>query len=94
MNTLKIITEDREYLTWNVLNVYSLEEIKVNINPFEEKLFNHDHFEICDDNVKLIHSSLRSTINIPGVLLLVGNKTYGKTKNKNPIKYPIVGPVK
>lgn len=83
MNTLKIITEDREYLTWNVLNVYSLEEIKVNINPFEEKLFNHDHFEMCDDNIKLIHSSLRSTINIPGVLLLVGNKTYGKTKNKN-----------
>lgn len=53
------------------------------IQPMECKLFSNDTFTIGPDNkITLLHSTIRSGPPIPGVLMLAGNKTYGKTKTQ------------
>ena len=54
------------------------------VNPVEQKLFNHDIFDydIDKDILTIVHSTTRSMSNIPGVLVLEGNKRYGKYKSK------------
>ena len=59
---------------------YNKKELK--INPFEDKLFSNDVFEIIDGKVNIIHSSIRVCPDIPCVLILNGNKTYGRFNNK------------
>ena len=47
------------------------------------KLFNHDVFSMDENGVvSLLHSTVRSMPNIPGVLLLDTKRTYGKVKDK------------
>jgi exoribonuclease R len=54
------------------------------INPVENKLFSNDVFSFDDaKNVKIIHSSIRSGTSMPGVLIINGNKTYGRQDKKN-----------
>jgi exoribonuclease R len=50
------------------------------INPAEQKLFTNDIFAV-NPEFKILHSSVRSSKNIPGVLILKGNKTYGRGEN-------------
>jgi exoribonuclease R len=65
------------------------EKVNLDINPIENKLFANDVFKI-DKNKKLtvVHSSVRTGPHIPGVLILDGNKTYGREKKegKNMVK--------
>ena len=49
-------------------------------NPVREKLFDQDIFEYDNGKLTLCHSSVRQMVNIPGVLVLSGNKTYGSSK--------------
>jgi hypothetical protein len=53
-------------------------------NPFKHKLFNKDIFTYDTSNHKLniVHSPIRSQKDIPAVLILDGNKTYGRKKDK------------
>ena len=90
MSQYKILIDDRNYSNWRVYNFDSLSEVdetneinKINIEPTSDKLFSSDVFSLSDDNtVCLLHSSVRAMSIIPGILVLNGNKTYGKYKDK------------
>jgi exoribonuclease R len=77
--TFKIQINERSYCSWEVFDSKKFDKVELDINPLEFKLFNNDVFTITDDkNVNIIHSSIRSGPPIPGVLILDGNKTYGR----------------
>jgi exoribonuclease R len=78
MSIYKIYVNDRNYTSWEVFDTSNFEKIELDINPIELKLFSNDVFTIEDGNVKLLHSTIQSTVSIPGVLVLLGNKTYGR----------------
>jgi exoribonuclease R len=77
----KIHVNDRSYNSWEVFDTNKFNKVEVNINPIESKLFANDVFTIDKNNkVTIVHSSIRSGPAIPGVLILDGNKTYGREK--------------
>ena len=81
--TYKILIDDRNYTEWCLYDALSLIEVeKLHIIPTLSKLFSSDIFDIKDKNVNILHSSVRSMPSIPGILVLKGNKTYGKYKDK------------
>ena len=82
----KLHVEDRTYTKFTLLNASTLrvDDTMPAFNPIEHKLFNQDIFDY-DEALNIIiiqHSSARSMQNIPGVLVLEGNKRYGKYKQK------------
>jgi len=79
----KILIENREYTEWSLYDSISLNEVdKISIDPVKDKLFSSDVFDIKDNRINILHSSVRSMQCIPGVLVLKGGKTYGKYKDK------------
>ena len=83
--TYKIHIHDRNYSTWDIFEATNLVKCNIEINPIEAKLFSNDVFEInADSSIKLIHSTVRSVTSIPGVLMLDGNKTYGRQYKLEP----------
>ena len=79
----KILIENREYTEWSLYDSLSLNEVdKISIDPAIDKLFSCDVFDIKDNRINILHSSVRSMQCIPGVLVLKGGKTYGKYKDK------------
>lgn len=79
----KILVNDRNYTDWNLFDALSLNEIeKLPINPASNKLFSSDIFEMIENNVNILHSSVRCMPSIPGILVLKGNKTFGRIKDK------------
>lgn len=84
MDVFKIYVNDRNYSSWNIFETASFQPVNLEINPVENKLFSNDVFTVDDSkNVKLIHSSIRSGTSMPGVLIITGNKTYGRQEKKN-----------
>lgn len=84
MDIFKIYVNDRNYSSWNIFETASFKPVELEINPIENKLFSNDVFSIDDSkNVKLIHSSIRSGTSMPGVLIINGNKTYGRQDKNN-----------
>ena len=85
MTTQFIFTpEDRNYSAWN--NSENL------TNPFDSKLFAGDCYSIdTTTNAVTIHSSeVRNMKAIPGVLILAGNKTYGRHNKNHKLLYRCV----
>jgi exoribonuclease R len=83
MDVFKIHINDRNYSSWNIFETANFQPVNLEINPSENKLFSNDVFSIDNaKNVKLIHSSVRSGTSMPGVLIINGNKTYGR-QNKH-----------
>ena len=79
----KILIDNREYTEWTLYDSLSLNEVeKIPIEPANNKLFSSDIFEMTDNVVNILHSSVRSMPCIPGVLVLSNGKTYGKHKDK------------
>lgn len=79
----KIHVNDRSYNSWEVFDTNKFNKVEVNINPIEGKLFANDVFTIDKNNkITIVHSSIRSGPAIPGVLILDGNKTYGRDKKQ------------
>ena len=76
----KLKVEDRNYEIWNTYDPLSLEARDISLDPVREKLFDQDIFEYDGGDTTLCHSSVRQMANIPGVLVLSGNKTYGSSK--------------
>jgi exoribonuclease R len=87
MVTYTLNIKDRSYTSYEIADVNN-NIVAVHIDPFESKLFAKDVFIIEKQNkVKLIHSPTRIGPPIPGVLVLAGNKTYGRqNKEKGPGK--------
>ena len=87
MEQYKLYVNDRSYLSWDIYETVHFNKVDLNITPQDCKLFSNDVFNVDENNnVKLLHSSVRSGPPMPGVLILAGNKTYGrqiKTKSGN-----------
>jgi hypothetical protein len=82
----KIHIHDRNYTSWEIYDTGNLNKIStIEINPVECKLFSNDVFEINSENgaINLLHSTVRHGSSIPGVLMLDGNKTYGRQLKAN-----------
>lgn len=83
MVTYTLNIKDRSYTSYEIADVNN-NIVAVHIDPFESKLFAKDVFIIEKHNkVKLIHSPTRTGPPIPGVLVLAGNKTYGRQNKEN-----------
>ena len=82
----KITVADRNYSSFHVTNDLVLDD------PASYKLFSNDAFEYDSEIKKLniIHSSVRTLDNIPAVLILDGNKTYGRHPNNNKLFYKCI----
>jgi exoribonuclease R len=87
MNCFKLYVHDRNYTTWDIFETVNFNKIDAEINPVENKLFSNDVFSFDTNNkITLVHSSVRSGPPMPGVLVISGNKSYGRqSTNKNNI---------
>jgi exoribonuclease R len=84
MKTYKIITNDRNYLDYTLYDISNFNTIIFDVNPIKNKLFNNDIFSIGDNNnISIIHSIIRCSPYISGVLI-TENDNY---IIKNDIKY-------
>lgn len=84
MVTYKIQVDDRNYNSWQIFDANNFQKKDINIDPIKEKLLTNDVFFMDKDNkVNLVHSSVRTSGPMPGVLVLCGNKSYGR-QNKIP----------
>ena len=85
----KIIVADRNYTKWTIENGLKADIV---LDPCVLKLFSNDIFDINKETneINIIHSSVRSANNIPAVLILDGNKTYGRHPNNNKLLYKCV----
>jgi exoribonuclease R len=83
--TYKIIIDNRNYTTWNIVTANTLERVSIDLkcNPIQHKLFTSDVFTFIENKVHITHSSVRIIDNIPGVLIISNNKTYGRNKGNN-----------
>jgi len=77
----KIHVHDRNYTEWTFFNTTDFKEVKLDINPVKEKLFSNDVFMITEKIITIIHSTIRISESIAGVLILKGNKTYGRNSS-------------
>ena len=83
MTNYKVIVEDRNYNKWDFCNANTFDKVELDIQPLENKLFNNDIFQVSKrEEITLVHSSIRVGGEIPGVLILKDNKTYGRKKGK------------
>jgi len=57
--------------------------ISVNIDPILNKLFSGDEFSVSEqtNQIDILKSSIRENQSIPGVLILQGNQTFGRSAN-------------
>lgn len=88
MTVYKINIDDRHYNSWTIYDSSTLQSVHLDINPNEQKLLTGDVFTFDNNKLEIIHSSVRMTDNIPAVLVLEDNKTYGRQikLNTNGIK--------
>lgn len=83
MAVYKITINGRDYNSWIVYEMSNFQEVNINIDPLKEHLFNNDIFKIDENGkIKILHSSVRVGTPTPGVLVLDGNKTYGRKNSK------------
>jgi exoribonuclease R len=98
---VKIHINDRSYSSWSFIDLESNNEIAIEdfptlskINPIDMKLFSRDVFVTSriDDNFTptTVHSPVRISTSIAGVLLLENNKTFGRTENKKRLLYKCI----
>ena len=80
----KIKIANRQYSEYTVYDNILLRPVELKINPVIHKLFDQDVFSVNDESIDLIHSTIRNVKNIPGVLVLEDNKSYG-IHNKKPL---------
>ncbi|RZD39354.1 MAG: hypothetical protein CXT73_07695 [Methanobacteriota archaeon] len=86
MKNYKVQVSDRQYLDFEYLDIKTLKKTDDDLkkSPLDMKLFNQD---IIDENYTILHSSVRSMNFIPGVLVVVDGKTYGRSGGCMPFPY-------
>jgi len=83
MTIYKVHVQDRGYTRWTYYKTSDFQEVELYVNPADQKLFTNDVFTIDKHNkVEIIHSSIRVSVSIPGVLILKNSKTYGRKNGK------------
>lgn len=84
MTLYKIHIDNRNYGEWTVFNATTLEPLNLdNFNPADHKIFTNDNFTYNNGKLEIVHSNMRDNENIPAVLILADNKTYGREKKVN-----------
>ena len=83
MKQYKISIENRNYDNYVFIDVKTMQNVNnLNVNPLKEKLLNYDIITYENDKCKLLHSTVKSSTYIPGVLVLKNNRKFGKYKQK------------
>ena len=77
-NIFKININHRNYTDWSITSIHNFSKIDIHIHPFENKLFHGDTFYFTDSSFNHVYSNVRNSNHIPCVLILEGNKTYGR----------------
>ena len=81
---MKIHIQDRSYQSF----VLDDNTTNIEIDPKKEKLFDQDSFFLNENKECIVvNSPIRNMKNLCGILILNGNKTYGKTINKKKFYY-------
>ena len=91
----KIVIDDRNYSKWQIYDAPTLTPATLDLDPCLKHLFSGDVFtyELVNDTesiLNIVHSSVRTVDNIPAVLILADNKTYGRHPNNNKLLYKCV----
>lgn len=91
----KIFIDNREYTSWTLYNPLTFEELykkgDEDAPQVPEKYFNKDIFSITPEGRPIItYSQVRESEYIAGILILEGNRTYGRTKNGKKMLYKCV----
>ena len=74
MKIYKIMSNDRNYSNYNIYDISNFNIFNIDIDPIKNKLFNNDTFSIDENNnIAIVHSILRSSLYISGVLLIDNN---------------------
>jgi exoribonuclease R len=98
---LKLYIKDRSYKEWTFVDNETNKDVPMDfctclqyIDPNVQKLFSRDVIEIVTDNwfprTDFVHSHVRTSEYIAGVLVLEGNKTFGRTENKKRLLYKCI----
>ena len=84
MTLYKIHIDNRNYGSWTTFNATTMEPLNVaDFNPTNHRIFTNDIFTHNNGKLEIVHSNMRVTENIPAVLILADNKTYGREKKLN-----------
>lgn len=95
MNTTYTVQiHDREYKSWSFIdtktNITKIQtESESLINPASLKLFSGDTVDLSTPIPTIINSPTKS-MQLPGVLILEGNQTYGRTPNNKRLLYKCI----
>lgn len=94
ISSFKISIHNRDYTSWSFYNECTNAVVHNpllnNMNPLNAKLFNGDIITIQQDTIINKTSPYTNNQNIPGVLILEGNKTFGRTSNKKRLYYKCI----
>lgn len=92
MSLLKININHRNYSDWSIFSADTLLQldkisltslfVDVEFDPIQHKLFTGDIFTFENSIVTIHNSPIRTMQDIPAVLILTDNKTYGRKKGK------------
>jgi exoribonuclease R len=90
----RIMISDREYSSWHFVDPDTyvpipLSDSGFSSSPAELRLFTNDLIDISVEPPALIHSPVRSA-QIPAILVLDGNKTFGRTPDKKRLLYKCI----
>jgi hypothetical protein len=88
----RVLITSRDYSAWHLVTDDTYRPVALppgaeELNPAEQKLFSRDMITLSP--FRLVHSPTR-TLQIPGVLILEGNRTYGRTDNLKRLLYKCV----
>jgi len=91
MTTYKVKVDDRNYTNTSFYDLtnHTIAETNNNIHPLTNKLFDGDIVEFNENGVTKI-SGLDNNAQLEGVLILEGNKTFGRTPNNKRLYYKCI----
>jgi exoribonuclease R len=78
----KLYVSDREYNEITVVFSKDLKPTDITIDAIGNKMFTQDIFDIINGKVIVQHSTVKNSCSIPAVLVLEGNKMFGRYKDK------------
>jgi exoribonuclease R len=94
---VKVFVKDHEYLLWDyvALEHKGATSVKDKLplpipHPLTHKWMNHDVVDLSITPPKLVFSPARTAAYLSGVLILEGNRTYGRTKNRKRLLYKCI----
>ena len=90
----RVLIQDREYTAWSFIDAETntpkpLTESESLVNPSTLKLFSEDVIDLSTPIPVVLHSPTRCNL-IPGIIVLDGNQTYGRSSNQKRLLYKCI----